>query len=145
MPAVSLHTAEAPASVLAVLADGWRYADWVVGAQRIRDVDDGWPSDGACIHHRVGVGPLSIADTTEMLAWRPPATVVLEARVMPFGRARVTLSVTPEGDGSRLTMDEVPLDGPAKIFDLPGLNQLIVLRNTESLRRLARLAATTPV
>ena len=29
-----------------VLGDGWLYPLWVVGASRIRDVDDGWPAEG---------------------------------------------------------------------------------------------------
>jgi len=28
-----------------VLGDGWLYPLWVVGASRIRDVDDGWPAE----------------------------------------------------------------------------------------------------
>jgi hypothetical protein len=30
-----------PDRIFAVLADGWTYASWVVGAAHIRDVDDG--------------------------------------------------------------------------------------------------------
>ena len=37
----------APAeAVWAVLADGWQYATWVVGASRVRAVDAGWPAAG---------------------------------------------------------------------------------------------------
>ena len=37
----------APADdVWSVLADGWRYANWVVGASRIREVDPQWPEPG---------------------------------------------------------------------------------------------------
>ncbi len=40
---------DAPAeAVWSVLADGWSYANWVVGAARVRDVDPGWPAQGAC-------------------------------------------------------------------------------------------------
>ena len=43
MAEVSLNV-EAPVdAVWAVLADGWSYAGWVVGASHIRDVDTGWP------------------------------------------------------------------------------------------------------
>jgi hypothetical protein len=40
--------------VFAVLADGWLYPLWVVGASRMRDVDPGWPAEGTKIHHSVG-------------------------------------------------------------------------------------------
>jgi hypothetical protein len=40
--------------VMAVLIDGWTYAEWVVGASRIRDVDKDFPAPGARIHHSVG-------------------------------------------------------------------------------------------
>ena len=39
-----------------MLSDGWSYATWVVGAARIRDVDDGWPTVGTKIHHPSGSG-----------------------------------------------------------------------------------------
>jgi hypothetical protein len=35
-----------PGQVFAVLRDGWTYPVWVVGASRMRDVDDGWPAPG---------------------------------------------------------------------------------------------------
>ena len=45
-----------PDQVWAVLADGWLYPLWVVGASRMRDVDDHWPAPGARLHHSVGAG-----------------------------------------------------------------------------------------
>ena len=53
-----------PQSVFAVLADGWLYATWVVGAARIRAVDPQWPAEGSSIHHSVGSWPLLLDDTT---------------------------------------------------------------------------------
>jgi hypothetical protein len=57
--------------VYAVLADGWSYASWVVGAAHIRDVDDTWPSVGARVHHQVGPWPLHIKDQTSVRAVQP--------------------------------------------------------------------------
>ena len=51
-----------PADVFAVLADGWLYPSWVVGASRVRGVDGTWPQPGSRIHHSVGVWPLLIDD-----------------------------------------------------------------------------------
>ena len=35
-----------PEDVFAVLADGWLFPTWVVGASRMRDVDAAWPEVG---------------------------------------------------------------------------------------------------
>lgn len=43
--------------VWSVLSDGWLYPLWVVGASRMRDVDEDWPAVGSRIHHSVGVWP----------------------------------------------------------------------------------------
>ena len=40
-----------PDDVLRVLADGWTYANWVVGSSRIRGVDPTWPAPGSRIAH----------------------------------------------------------------------------------------------
>ncbi len=130
-----------PEQVFAVLADGRRYADWVVGAKRIRDVDDAWPAEGSCFHHEVGVGPLTIKDSTKLLAFEPPRKVVLEARAWPAGRARVTITVSPrDGGRSEVLIEEVPTGGPAKTIDSWPLRRLTMLRNVESLKRLRRIA-----
>ena len=39
--------AATPDQVWRVLADGWLYPLWVVGATRMRDVDEHWPAVGA--------------------------------------------------------------------------------------------------
>jgi uncharacterized protein YndB with AHSA1/START domain len=60
-----------PERVFAVLADGWSYASWVVGADHIREVDDAWPGVGARVHHQVGPWPLHIKDQTSVRVVRP--------------------------------------------------------------------------
>ena len=57
-----------PDVVFDVLADGWVYAAWVVGASRVRSVDAGWPREGTRIHHSVGAWPLLVHDTTHVTA-----------------------------------------------------------------------------
>src|SRR3712207_6907511 len=57
-----------PQQVWDVLADGWLYPLWVVGATRMRAVDDGWPRVGARIHHSAGVWPAVIDDETVSLS-----------------------------------------------------------------------------
>lgn len=61
-----------PEEVFALFADGKRYADWVVGAKRIRSVDPAWPQVGAKLYHTVGAGPLEVKDNTQVLEVEAP-------------------------------------------------------------------------
>lgn len=134
-----IRIAARPAEVFDVLADGWTYADWVVGAKRVRSVDDGWPSVGAKIHHTVGVGPLSLDDNTEVIEAKPPHHLVLHARGRPLGKARVEMQLEPADGGTQVTMIENIVAHTGLIAR--GFDALIWLRNAETLRRLQRLAA----
>ena len=126
--------------VFELLANGRTYERWVVGAKRIRDVDAGWPAPGSKIHHTVGVGPLVIRDTTEVVEVEEPAHVVLEARVRPTGVATIDLRLEAEGDGTRIVMREAPVSGPATL--IPGVvtDFLIDRRNRRALGRLKEMA-----
>jgi Polyketide cyclase / dehydrase and lipid transport len=129
-----------PEQVFAVLHDGWTYPVWVVGASRMRDVDDGWPAPGTKLHHSFGVWPLVLDDTTEALEFQPGRRLVLEARGWPVGKARVDIIVKADGDGSLVLIDEDVTDGPAKLVPEPIRVAGIDIRNRETLRRLAYLA-----
>jgi uncharacterized protein YndB with AHSA1/START domain len=129
-----------PEGVFAVLADGRRYADWVVGAKRVRAVDDAWPEPGSRFHHEVGIGPLTIKDSSAVVSMDPPRQVVLEVRAFPAGKARVTITISPgDGGGSEVLMEEVPTGGPAKAVDSWPLRRVTMLRNVESLKRLRKV------
>lgn len=136
-----------PDAVFDVLADGWSYATWVVGAARIRAVDEDWPEPGSLIHHSVGVWPLMISDTTSVVEWQPPHHVTLTVRAWPAGQGQVRLTCTPEGGQTRVTMEEDATSGPAKLMPKPLRDPILDLRNREALRRLAHLAEgrRTPV
>ena len=60
-----------PAEVFATLADGWTYPLWVVGAAHMRAVDPAFPAVGSKLHHSVGLWPLLIEDTTEVVEMEP--------------------------------------------------------------------------
>lgn len=138
----SLHAD--PATVWAVLADGWLYPLWVVGASRMREVDDDWPAAGTRIHHSVGAWPLLVDDETAVVESVPGSLLVLRARVRPWGEATVRLSIDPVGAGSRVTIEEDVTSGPGSW--LPGVVRRPALdwRNSETLRRLAYLAERRP-
>ena len=123
-----------------VLSDGWLYPLWVVGASRIRDVDDGWPAEGRKLHHSFGVWPLVIDDTSEVVEIQPDQRIVLEARGWPVGTARVEITVQPDGNGSLVSIAEDVSSGPGLLVPQPVRVAAMDMRNKETLRRLAYLA-----
>ncbi|QRP49696.1 SRPBCC family protein [Amycolatopsis sp. FDAARGOS 1241] len=137
---VSRVVQAAPATVFAVLADGWMYSGWVVGSSHIRDVDAGWPAVGSRLHHSVGVWPLQLRDTTIVHALEPGSALTLEAQGWPLGTAEVTVTLSGHNGQTLVRMGERALRGLGKL--LPEAVQGLVLRprNRESLARLAALA-----
>jgi uncharacterized protein YndB with AHSA1/START domain len=130
-----------PARVFDVLSDGWKYPLWVVGTTHMRDVDRGWPSVGARLHHSVGVWPLCVHDQTEVLAVVPRRMLVLRAHAWPGGSARIDIELEPVAGGSTLvSMCEQAATGPGRL--VPEFVQYAALwaRNNESLRRLRSIA-----
>jgi uncharacterized protein YndB with AHSA1/START domain len=128
-------------AVFAVLADPDAYPGWVVGAQRIRGVEGSWPEAGARFHHAVGVWPLRLRDSTEVLEVAPGSRLVLEARARPMGRARVELELRDQDGATEVVMRESPTSGPARLLPRALLAPTIRRRNEVSLDRLARLVA----
>lgn len=91
------------AAIWSVLADGWMYATWVVGASRIRGVEPGWPNPGSRVHHSFGVWPAVIDDHTEVLTSDPGHELLLKARGWPAGQAHVRIQVTPDNSTVSIT------------------------------------------
>ena len=129
-----------PEQVFAVLRDGWTYPVWVVGASRIRSVDEGWPAPGTKLHHSFGVWPLLVNDSTEVLELDPGHRLVLEAGGWPIGNARVEITVEAAAAGSLVSMAEDVSGGPARLVPQPLRVAGIDVRNRETLRRLALVA-----
>jgi uncharacterized protein YndB with AHSA1/START domain len=129
-----------PAQVWDVLADGWLYPVWVVGATRVRDVDEHWPAEGALIHHSVGVWPMAIDDNTEVLEAIPGSLLRLRARLWPLGEASVTLRLTASGAGTDVVIEEDVVAGPGRLVPEPVRNLMLKVRNVETLDRLAYVA-----
>lgn len=134
-----------PEAVFRVLADGWVYPGWVVGASRMRNVDAAWPQPGAQLHHSVGVWPALLNDTTSSVSWDPPRQVVMTARGWPIGEARVTIDVKPFADGCLVRIQEEAVSGPVKAIPPVVADALLHWRNAETLNRLAYLAERRPV
>jgi uncharacterized protein YndB with AHSA1/START domain len=129
-----------PDKVWNVLADGWFFPLWVVGASRIRQVDDTWPEPGALLHHSVGLWPVLRNDTTESLACVPGERLELQARAWPLGEARVVITLKAVAEGTEITLAEDLTHGPGALLPAPLRHPALHWRNTETLRRLAMLA-----
>ena len=129
-----------PEDVFAVIADGWLFPSWVVGASRMREVDDAWPTPGAELHHSFGMWPAVIDDTTVAIEWDPPRRAVMKARGWPIGEALVTLDVKPRGDETVVRIQEEAVAGPGRLVPTPLLDLGLYVRNAETLHRLAYLA-----
>ncbi len=128
-------------AVWGVLSDGFRYGSWVVGAARVRAVDEGWPARGTRIHHSVGTWPLMLNDVTEVVSSDTNRSLVLQARGWPAGEARVEIELSPvDLGGCRIVMSEDATHGPGVLVP-HALRQLAIApRNAESLKRLCYLA-----
>ncbi|BDX35072.1 polyketide cyclase [Mycobacterium antarcticum] len=122
------------------VADGWTYAQWVVGNSRMRAVDADWPAPGSTIHHSVGIWPLLLDDETVVETCLPPSELVLIAKGRPVGAARITLRLTDTDTGCRIEMSEVPVGGPLKWLPERAALASAWPRNRECTRRLAALA-----
>ena len=123
-----------------MLADGWLYALWVVGATSLRDVEESWPADGARIHHSVGAWPAVVHDATKVLEVEPERMLYLRAALWPAGEANVRMTLAPDGDGTRVVMEEEVASGPMALIPKLAYGPLLKWRNVESTRRLANLA-----
>ena len=129
--------AATPQQVWEVLADGWLYPLFVVGASRMREVDDTWPAVGSRLHHSVGSWPVQLSDTTEVLEVEPGRRIKLEARAWPAGAAHVEIMVRADRAGSVVTIVEDAVSGPGRLIPKPVRERQLDWRNTETLRRLA--------
>ncbi len=138
---VEREVAASSSEVWSVLADGWLYPTWVVGASRMREVDEGWPEVGTRLHHSVGNWPLLLDDRTEVLECRPLQLLRLKAHGWPAGAAEVAIELESVADSTTMVrMREDASDGPAKLVPRPARQIAMVARNREALRRLAFIA-----
>jgi hypothetical protein len=129
------------ADVWRVIADGWLYSGWVVGASRIRAVDDTWPQAGARLHHSVGAWPLVINDSTQVTAVEPGKYLELVARGWPMGEAKVAITLQDQGAQCLVTISEDAIRGPGQKVPKIMRDPMITMRNRETLKRLELMAA----
>jgi uncharacterized protein YndB with AHSA1/START domain len=131
-----------PEQVWSVLTDGWLYPLFVVGAARMRDVDESWPAVGARLHHSVGSWPVMLDDTTEVLEVEEGTRLLLLARAWPAGHAHVEITLEPSASPKGqtvVTIVENATGGPGALIPRVVQDPQLHLRNVETLRRLAFL------
>lgn len=89
-----------------VVVDARSYPEWLVGARKIRAVDDGWPAPGTAFHHEVGVGPLRIADRTRSIGVEENRRLKLDVRALPLMHGEVTIELRPSPGGTEVALEE---------------------------------------
>ena len=123
-----------------MLADGWLYPVWVVGASRMRVVEDEWPQDGSRLHHSLGVWPLLINDDTEVVESRPEGLLSLRGRGWPLGEVAIVIRTRPVGAETEVVIEEDVIAGLGRLVPKPVRALALRWRNVETLRRLAYIA-----
>jgi hypothetical protein len=136
----AIETVARPEQVFDVLLDPYAYPRWVVGARRIRAVDETWPSEHSAFHHTVGFWPVLVDDHTRLLACERRSRLKLRARAWPFGEADVTITLERRGERTLVTMREEPVAGPARDVWNRFTDVVGHVRNSISLIRLKGLA-----
>jgi uncharacterized protein YndB with AHSA1/START domain len=140
MATVTTHIGVAPTEVYAVLANGWYYSGWVVGTSHMQAVEEAWPAVGSRLFHASGAWPAALNDETRIDEVTPNERIVMTARARPFGEARVELTLKAEGEGTKVTLTETPIKGPASWLHNRIADTILHRRNVECLARLAAMS-----
>ncbi|MFI0151356.1 SRPBCC family protein [Streptomyces lydicus] len=134
----------APEAVWAILADGSRYAEWVVGTASSRPEDGPWPEVGSTLAYTVRLGPWTLNGRTIVRRCDPPRELELEVDSGSLGTARIAIDVRPWGEDSIVIVDEHPLTGPGGVLHNAALDAFLQLRHRSMLSRLAKLVESVP-
>ena len=143
----TVHIDRTPEQVFEVLADGWKFTNWVVGTSHMRAVTADWPAAGAKLHHAFGSWPVMRRDETVVDSVVPNERLELTATGRPFGQARIVIELTASNGGCDVTMTETVVAGPLQAAHNRLTDLLLGKRNAESLARFRALVErpTEPV
>ncbi|MEU9187272.1 SRPBCC family protein [Streptomyces sp. NPDC048484] len=130
---------KSPKEVWAVLADGSRYADWVVGTSSSYPVRGRWPQVHSAIGYEVRAGFFGFTNETIVRACDDERELELEAHAGPLGTARIAIELRPWGEHTLVIIDEHPLQGVGGALHNVGVEALIQLRHRTMLKRLAEV------
>ncbi|MEV7687467.1 SRPBCC family protein [Streptomyces bungoensis] len=127
-----------PASVWEVLADGNRYAEWVVGTGSSWPKQGQWPQVGSSIAYEIRLGPLRLGNETVVRRCREGSWLELEILAGFLGTARFYIELREWGEDCLVIVDEHPLIGAGAVLHNVGVEALIQVRHRAMLARLAR-------
>ena len=130
--------------VWAVLADGSRYGDWVVGTSETQPREGAWPEVGSSITYTVRLGRWSASGSTIVRRCEEPGVLELEADSGWLGTARIAVEIRPWGENALVVVDEHPLRGPGGLLHNTAVDALIQLRHRCMLARLADVVESLP-
>ncbi|GGR33244.1 SRPBCC family protein [Streptomyces netropsis] len=133
-----------PEAVWAVLADGSRYGEWVVGTARSAPAQGTWPELGSAIEYTIRLGPWTASGHTYVRRCEPPHTLELEVDSGPLGTARIAIQIQPWDRHSLLIMDEHPLRGTGARLHNTALDAVVQLRHRRMLGNLAGVVEHSP-
>ncbi|MEV6840236.1 SRPBCC family protein [Streptomyces sp. NPDC051133] len=127
-----------PATVWDVLADGDRYAEWVVGTGASRPKSGRWPEEDASLAYEIRLGPFRVGNETVVRQCRPGRGLELEILAGFLGTARFSIELRTWGEDCLVIVDEHPLQGAGAALHNLGVEALIQVRHRSMLARLAR-------
>jgi hypothetical protein len=131
-----------PEAVWTVLADGSRYAEWVVGTAESHPVRGQWPHLDSAIEYQVRLGPVRLTNQTIVRNCEEGSLLELEAHAGVLGTARIAIEVRPWGEFCLVIVDEHPLQGAGGVVHNMAVETLIQLRHRAMLARLAKVCET---
>ncbi len=129
-----------PDAVFSVLCDPSAYPSFVVGTRTVRRFDPRWPAVGSVLHHTQGVGPFVVRGQTSVVQAEAGRRLVLRAKLGRIGTHQVSFTLTPVDRGTRVEVDEHPIEGPSAALWSPVSEAMMSVRNRALLRRLGSLA-----
>lgn len=128
-----------PRTVWAVLSDGDRYTEWVVGTSASRQTRGRWPEVGAALSYVVRLGPVRLVNETVVRRSEEPTALELEAKAGALGTARIAFELRSWGEQCLVIVDEHPLGGVGGLLHNVAAEVVIQLRHRAVLARLARI------
>ncbi|MER6983546.1 SRPBCC family protein [Streptomyces carpinensis] len=126
-------------AVWTVLADGTRYAEWVVGTAASKPVRGRWPEVDSAIEYQVRLGPVLLTNQTIVRRCEEGTVLELEAHAGFLGTARIAVELRPWGTYCLAIVDEHPLQGAGSLMHNVGVETLIQIRHRAMLARLAKV------
>ncbi|WP_329131372.1 SRPBCC family protein [Streptomyces sp. NBC_00670] len=133
----------APEHVWTVLADGTRYAEWVVGTSSSTPVRGDWPELDSALRYEVRLGPLTFTNETVVRRCVEGSVLELEAHAGPLGTARIAIELRSWGEYTLVIVDEHPLQGAGRAMHNMAVETVIQLRHRPMLARLAKVCEKT--